>query len=79
MIANLMIGLAIFAGMGGMVYLLVSFVTAYYDGDSDADSYDGVRRTDHHSGWKYTVYLLAFKRATDKAAIVKERNAKRDK
>ena len=79
MTANLMLGLAIFAGMGGLLYLLVSTVTAYFDGEGDADSYDGVRRNDHHSGWKYTVYLPAFKRATDKAAIVKERNAKRDK
>ena len=78
MIANLLALVQIIAGCVLLVYVLVNTLQAQIDGESDATSYRGIRTNDHYTGWKRAVYELAFKRATDKAATVKERNAKRD-
>ena len=78
MTADLLALVVIIAGCVLLVYVLASTLDAHIDGESDATSYRGIRSNDHYTGWKRAVYEVAFQRATDKAAIVKERNAKRD-
>ena len=78
--ADALLGLLLgLSGAGVFTWALLSWIVGWMDGDLDGSRVSGYRHSDSHRGLAQVAYELAFKRAIDKAAIVKERNAKRDK
>ena len=77
--ADALLGLLLGLSVAGVfTWALFSWIAGWMDGDFDGSRVSGYRESDGHRGLAQVAYERAFKRATDKAAIVKERNAKRD-